>query len=268
MFVCLCLWFIVPLENISFIWRRHHCQWRAHILTYARHLWPLRSEGSLVCHTYCDGASVCNGHLWGLDTQTCCWALRTTSTCFYDLGQSQLGFEQSTLCMRGEGSWTNWATSVANQDINSMDYNTLQKSTTNWATSMANQDINSMDYNKLQKSTTNWATSMANQDINSMDYNKLQKSTTNWATSVANQDINSMDYNKLQKSTIFILGWWEAKMSFCLDYTKVNAQHPMVPNLIFSKSLSVNLRKCRSTMHIHQVQKKMPIRVQFINMTF
>ena len=24
------------------------------ILTYARHLWPLRSEGSLTCHTYCD----------------------------------------------------------------------------------------------------------------------------------------------------------------------------------------------------------------------
>ena len=22
--------------------------------TYARHLWPLRSEGSLTCHTYCD----------------------------------------------------------------------------------------------------------------------------------------------------------------------------------------------------------------------
>ena len=24
------------------------------ILTYARHLWPLSSEGSLACHTYCD----------------------------------------------------------------------------------------------------------------------------------------------------------------------------------------------------------------------
>ena len=24
------------------------------ILTYTRHLWPLRSEGSLACHTYCD----------------------------------------------------------------------------------------------------------------------------------------------------------------------------------------------------------------------
>ena len=24
------------------------------ILTYARHLWPLSSEGSLACHTYCE----------------------------------------------------------------------------------------------------------------------------------------------------------------------------------------------------------------------
>ena len=24
------------------------------ILTYARHSWPLRSEGSLACHGYCD----------------------------------------------------------------------------------------------------------------------------------------------------------------------------------------------------------------------
>ena len=24
------------------------------ILTYARHSWPLSSEGSLACHTYCD----------------------------------------------------------------------------------------------------------------------------------------------------------------------------------------------------------------------
>ena len=37
------------------LWRRHHCRWRAAIFfTYARHSWPLSSEGSLVCHTYCD----------------------------------------------------------------------------------------------------------------------------------------------------------------------------------------------------------------------
>ena len=27
------------------------------ILSYARHLWPFSSEGSLACHTYCDTAT-------------------------------------------------------------------------------------------------------------------------------------------------------------------------------------------------------------------
>ena len=35
------------------------------ILTYARHLWQLSSEGSLVCHKYCDTAFVYNSHLRG-----------------------------------------------------------------------------------------------------------------------------------------------------------------------------------------------------------
>ena len=45
--------FIVQLENFSLIWRRHHYWWRA-ANSYARHSWPLSSEGSLACHTYCD----------------------------------------------------------------------------------------------------------------------------------------------------------------------------------------------------------------------
>ena len=49
-----CLEFSVPLENFSLIWRRHHCRWRLQILTYARHSWPMSSEGSLTCHTHCD----------------------------------------------------------------------------------------------------------------------------------------------------------------------------------------------------------------------
>ena len=41
------------------------------ILTYARHSWPLSSEGSLPCHTYCDTvSSVYNGHLRGPVTLT------------------------------------------------------------------------------------------------------------------------------------------------------------------------------------------------------
>ena len=36
------------------------------ISTYARHSWPLSSEGSLTCHTHCDsGPTVYNGHLGG-----------------------------------------------------------------------------------------------------------------------------------------------------------------------------------------------------------
>ena len=49
-----CVEFIVPLENFSLIWRRHHCRWKLQILICARHSWPLSSEGSLTCHTYCD----------------------------------------------------------------------------------------------------------------------------------------------------------------------------------------------------------------------
>ena len=52
MFVC--LGFIVPLENFSLIWGRHHSQWRASNFTYARQSWPLSSVGSLSCHTHCD----------------------------------------------------------------------------------------------------------------------------------------------------------------------------------------------------------------------
>ena len=36
-----------------------------HISTNARHSWPLSSEGSLACHTYCDAGHMTNGHLRG-----------------------------------------------------------------------------------------------------------------------------------------------------------------------------------------------------------
>ena len=51
---CLFLELIVPLENFSLIWRRHHYRWKAANLTYTWHSWPLSSEGSLACHIYCD----------------------------------------------------------------------------------------------------------------------------------------------------------------------------------------------------------------------
>ena len=86
-FVCLfiCLGFFIPLKYFSLILRRHLCRIIANhgflstsflsimkerfeenhpwvtddgeglqILTCARHSWPLSSENSLACHTYCD----------------------------------------------------------------------------------------------------------------------------------------------------------------------------------------------------------------------
>ena len=46
----------VPLENFSLIWRRHHyiAGEVLQSLTYAQRSWPLSSEGSLACQTYCD----------------------------------------------------------------------------------------------------------------------------------------------------------------------------------------------------------------------
>ena len=50
-FVCLfvCSWVFVRLE-IFHSYAREGLQ----ILTYARHSWPLSSEGFFACHTYCD----------------------------------------------------------------------------------------------------------------------------------------------------------------------------------------------------------------------
>ena len=54
LFVCVCLEFFVPLENFSLKWRRHHSWWRATNFYVTRPSWPLSSEGTLACHTYCD----------------------------------------------------------------------------------------------------------------------------------------------------------------------------------------------------------------------
>ena len=53
--------FVFLVENLSSKSRIFHSYRdvtitgeRLQILTYARHSWPLSSEGSLACHTYCD----------------------------------------------------------------------------------------------------------------------------------------------------------------------------------------------------------------------
>ena len=66
-------------------------------LTYARHSWPLSSEGSSACKTYCDtGQTDYNGHLRLLVTLTpiAKWVAEEPSlTVFNDLGLSRLRFE-------------------------------------------------------------------------------------------------------------------------------------------------------------------------------
>ena len=61
------------------------------VLIYARQSWPLSSEGSLACHTYC-----VTGHPFIMVSGV-------VTICFYDLSLS-LGFEYTTFRLRGERS--------------------------------------------------------------------------------------------------------------------------------------------------------------------
>ena len=76
------------------------------ILTYARHLWPLSTEGSIACHTYCD-----TGHLFIMIISKGVWHFLCQSfgswavfTCLNDIRLSRLGFEHPTYRLRGERS--------------------------------------------------------------------------------------------------------------------------------------------------------------------
>ena len=57
---------------------------RIQLLTYTLNSWPLSSEGSLTCYTYCD-----TGHTFILssqrtsDTNICCWAFISRVSCHY-----------------------------------------------------------------------------------------------------------------------------------------------------------------------------------------
>ena len=108
LFICLDFFF-VPLENFSLIRTRHHCQWRTanFDLCLALMSWPLRSEGSLTCHTYCDtGHSfimVISEEPWHSHILPSVWQWNVT-TCFYYLGLSRLGFEHPTFRKRGKRS--------------------------------------------------------------------------------------------------------------------------------------------------------------------
>ena len=99
-FVCLAL--NVPLENLSLIRRHLHYGRKGLqilILLYW-HSWPLSSEGSWACHTYCLlwwSPKTCDTH-----TSSGAFSSGAITTCFSDLGLSRLGFEHPAFRMRDE----------------------------------------------------------------------------------------------------------------------------------------------------------------------
>ena len=106
-FLCL-LGVFIPLANYLLIWRCHHDGEGLQMLTFARNSWPLSSEGSLACHTYCDTGhpfiivifeDQCHSHLL-LSVQK--WSC--PYPCFYHLGLLRLGFKHRTFRLRGERS--------------------------------------------------------------------------------------------------------------------------------------------------------------------
>ena len=97
---------LVPLENFSLIWRRHHYRWRAAHFDPCSALMTIEQWGFLsVTHLLWHGASVYNGHLRGSthDTHTYRRALRSgaVTTCFYDFGLSRLVCEYPNFRSRG-----------------------------------------------------------------------------------------------------------------------------------------------------------------------
>ena len=84
------------------------------VLTYARHLFALSSEGSSACHTYCE-----TGHPFIMVISENPWHLHLLPSVLqwnctyliYDLGLSRQGFEHPTICLRGD-ALTHWATAA------------------------------------------------------------------------------------------------------------------------------------------------------------
>ena len=106
-FVCLyvCLGFIVPHEDFSVIWRRHHYRWRAANFDLCLELMAIEQWGFFsVPHLLWHGAFVYNGHLRGPVTHTFCrvFGSGAVTTSFYDLGLSRLGFEHPTFHLQGQ----------------------------------------------------------------------------------------------------------------------------------------------------------------------
>ena len=78
------------------------------IFSFARHSWPLSSEGSIACLTYCDtGHSflmVISEDPWHSHLLPSVWQWGCHYLFFFDLGLSRLGFEHPIFRLRGERS--------------------------------------------------------------------------------------------------------------------------------------------------------------------
>ena len=102
-FLLVWLWFYVPLENFSLIWRRRHYRWRvSHFYLDSAFMVIEQWWFFSVPHLLWQGVSVYNGHLRGPVTLTPV-AQRfadsgAVTTCFY-LRLSRLGFEHPTFRM-------------------------------------------------------------------------------------------------------------------------------------------------------------------------
>ena len=70
------------------------------ILTFGRHSWPLNSDSSLACHTYCHFIIVISEHPWHSHLTPSVWQW----SCYYDLGLSRLIFEHLTFRLWDERS--------------------------------------------------------------------------------------------------------------------------------------------------------------------
>ena len=105
LFVCL-FGVIVPLENFSLIWRRHHYRWRAANFDLCSALVTIEQWGFLsVTHLLWHGASVYNGHLRGSthDTHTYCraFSIGAVTTCFLRLWSVVAGMRIPKLPLAG-----------------------------------------------------------------------------------------------------------------------------------------------------------------------
>ena len=152
----LCLRFFVPLENVSPIWRCHHCRWRAANFDLCSALKAIEQWGFFILpHLLWHGASVYNGHLWGPVTLTpiaiaeglAVAVSRAVTTWFYNLGLSRLGFEHPTFRLRGERSspCTTAAVFVLSSSIwNEYMYKACQRLTWEWVSTLLKDMISYM----------------------------------------------------------------------------------------------------------------------------